>query len=302
MEPMGLNRELQMLYDLRHPNCISVTNSYSSEEVIDGERKKYLHIVMDFIPNNLYSILREYKKANQNFPEILAMIYSYQLYRCLHYLQAVHIMHRDIKPQNILVDTKRHQVLFCDFGSAKKLTSNEPNISYICSRFYRAPELLLGNEVYGSAVDLWSVGCVIAEIFLGQPFFWGSNSEDQLAKIAEVIGSPDDFDLKAMGNRRPVNIQAVKPLTVKKKLMGKASDLAIDLISKTLVYNPEKRIKPLDAMMHPFFDRLRQEKLAINGHEITDLFNFLPEEIEGNTMLINKLTPRWYHEKISKKP
>ena len=293
----GSIRELKILNELRHPNCISVLNSYTIYEEVEGEDKLYLNMVLQFVPNNLFSILREYKKANTNFPEILAMIYSFQLFRCLHYLKVKQLMHRDIKPQNILVDTKRHHLYMCDFGSAKYLSGKEPNTTYICSRFYRAPELLLGNDKYDTAVDLWSVGCVIAEMFMGEPFFLGKNTEEQVTKIAEVIGAPDEFDVKALVGSKKQSFDAIKPITIKKKLAGKASDLAIDLITKVLVYDPEKRIRPIDAMMHPFFDKVRQDKLVINGYEIVDLFNFLPEEIEGYNQLVNKLTPPWYFDK-----
>ena len=290
-------RELQLLQEMKHPNCIYVLNSFHTEEKKNEESpKRYMNIVLEYIPDNLYKIISHYSKARANFPDTLGMVYSYQLFRCLHYLQAVKIMHRDIKPQNVLVDTKRHQIFVCDFGSAKRFNSDEPSASYICSRFYRAPELLLGNETYGSAVDLWSVGCVMAEMYLGIPIFIGENSKDQLKKIAEIIGYPDDYDLRAMGVKKADHFDGVKPSNVKKRLTGKANPQAIDLISKVLLYNPEKRIRPLDALLHPYFDPLRERKITINKQEIVDLFNFMPEEMKGNERLIAKLTPAWYYK------
>jgi glycogen synthase kinase 3 beta len=87
--------------------------------------------------------------------------------RSLAYIHALGICHRDIKPQNLLVDPDTHVLKMCDFGSAKKLVAGEPNVSYICSRYYRAPELIFGNSDYNYAIDVWSVGCVIAELMLG---------------------------------------------------------------------------------------------------------------------------------------
>ena len=91
---------------------------------------------------------------------------------------------RDIKPQNLLVDPASSVLKLCDFGSAKQLIKGEPNVAYICSRFYRAPELLLNNENYGAEVDLWAIGCVMAEALRnGHPIFEGSSNSDMLVKI-----------------------------------------------------------------------------------------------------------------------
>ena len=296
-DPKGVNRELQLLKELRHPNCIGVLNSFKTEESMPEGPKLYLNIVMEYIPDNLYTIIRHFSKTKEKFPETLVMVYSYQLFRCLHYLKSLRIMHRDIKPQNMLVDTRNHQIYLCDFGSAKKVQDGESNVSYICSRFYRAPELLLGNEKYDMNVDTWSVGCVIAEMVLGEPLFTGENTKDQMKLIISVLGLPDDFDVRGMGGKKlEAEVESVKPITLKKKMLGRASPLCIDLLTKTLVYNPDNRISPINALLHPFFDSLREKKVTINKHPITDLFNFQPEEIGGNERYIQKLTPKWYYK------
>lgn len=298
--PDGTNRELQMLLELKHPNCISVKSSYYSEDTNQaGEVSKHLNIVMDYIPDNLFTIIQHYYKAKANFPETLAMVYSFQLYRCLHYLQTKRIIHRDIKPQNLLVDTKSQQVYFCDFGSAKKLLQKEGNQTYICSRYYRAPELLAGNQMYDFSADMWSVGCVHAEIYFGIPVFIGTSTKDQCDKICEVLGPPDAKELKSIGERFEYDPKIVKGISMKKKLLGKASPSAIDLIAKVLQIDPEKRLKPIDALMHPYFDPIREKKIIINKHEITDLFNFTQDEKEGYERLITKITPSWYNKKQS---
>jgi serine/threonine protein kinase len=93
---------------------------------------------------------------------------------------------RDIKPQNLLVDPANHVLKLCDFGSAKALVKGEPNVSYICSRYYRAPELIFGSTDYSTAIDIWSVGCVMAELLLGEPLFPGESGVDQLVEIIKV--------------------------------------------------------------------------------------------------------------------
>ncbi|KAI3473499.1 hypothetical protein Pfo_031036 [Paulownia fortunei] len=120
------------------------------------------------------------------------------------------VCHRDLKPQNVLVDPLTHQVKICDFGSAKVLVRGEANISYICSRFYRAPELIFGATEYTTSIDIWSGGCVIAELLLGQvsgsiltsattePLFPGENVVDQLVEIIKVLGTPMREEIRCM--------------------------------------------------------------------------------------------------------
>ena len=98
---------------------------------------------------------------------ILVKLYSYQVFRALAYIHSLGICHRDIKPQNLLVKPDTHVLNVCDFGSAKRLVKGEVNVSYICSRYYRAPELIFGATDYDQSIDVWSVGCVIGELLLG---------------------------------------------------------------------------------------------------------------------------------------
>jgi serine/threonine protein kinase len=115
---------------------------------------------MDYFPDTVYSLIKKYNKKNL-IPNISIKLYSYQLFRSLLYLNKIGICHRDIKPHNILVDTNSNKLVMCDFGSAKKLIKGEPNIAYICSRCYRAPELIFGATEYTTQIDMWSAGCVL---------------------------------------------------------------------------------------------------------------------------------------------
>jgi serine/threonine protein kinase len=113
-------------------------------------------------------------------------LYVYQMCRGLAYLHAGGICHRDIKPHNLLCDSRTHVLKVCDFGSAKELTGGKPSIAYICSRYYRAPELIFGATEYGFAIDVWSAGCVFAEMMLCTPIFAGETSVDQKMEIIKV--------------------------------------------------------------------------------------------------------------------
>ena len=135
------NRELEILKILNHPNVLSMKDSYFT---YDSDNKEYLNVVMDYYQHNLYEAIKKNKKSSM--PRLKFKIYSYQLFRSLLYLKKIGIAHRDIKPQNILVDEESLKLVMCDFGSAKQLKPGEPNIAYICSRCYRAPELIFGNS------------------------------------------------------------------------------------------------------------------------------------------------------------
>jgi len=122
---------------------------------------------MDYMPETVYRVLKHYNKMKQPVPMLLVKLYACQCFRALAYIHALGICHRDIKPQNLLVDPTNHVLKICDFGSAKRLIKGEVNVSYICSRYYRAPELIFGATEYNNAIDVWSVGCVMAELLLG---------------------------------------------------------------------------------------------------------------------------------------
>merc|ERR1712151_308284 len=118
--------------------------------------------MLEFVPETLYQVARYYSKSKQQFPIFLAKLYMYQIFRSLAYIHALGICHRDIKPQNLLLNSSTGVLKLCDFGSAKRLVSGEPNVSYICSRYYRAPELIFGATNYTCEIDVWSAGCVLA--------------------------------------------------------------------------------------------------------------------------------------------
>ncbi|XP_026384354.1 shaggy-related protein kinase delta-like [Papaver somniferum] len=160
------NRELQILQMLDHPNIVALKRNFFSTT---NKEELYLNLVLEFVPETVYRVAKHHTRMNQRMPLIYVKLYTYQICRSLAYIHnCIGICHRDIKPQNLLVNPHTHQLKICDFGSAKVLVKGEPNISYICSRYYRAPELIFGATEYTTAIDLWSTGCVMAELLLGQ--------------------------------------------------------------------------------------------------------------------------------------
>ncbi len=294
------NRELSILSELKHPNCIYLYYHFYTNSV-DNSDEEYLNLIMDFMPETLHKELKSYTKNKQPMPLLLIKLYSYQLIRSLAYIHALGICHRDLKPQNILTDPQTHELKLCDFGSAKKLVHGEPNVSYISSRPYRAPELIFGATEYTCAIDLWSAGCVIAELVLGNPIFAGDSSLDQIVEIIKVLGTPNKQQIQAMNPeyteyRFPVIKQYPWTKVFEKYRMPEEF---MDLIDKMLIYDPYKRTKPLYLLNHPFFDELKEQETRLeNGNRLPDLFNFNETEMKIDSKFIKEhLIPDWYHSK-----
>jgi len=295
-DPKYRNREFSIVVDLDHPNTIKVHDyffSYGDENPLDI----FLNIVMDYMPVTLYKVLRYYKKTSIRFPPILMKLLVYQMLRGLAYLKGLSICHRDIKPQNILLDSKDLRLAICDFGSAKHLEPGEPSIAYICSRFYRSPELILGAQTYGCEIDMWATGCVVGEMLIGEPFFNGNNNKEQFLRIVNTLGAPTEADLGDMGYTHKLNIPDFAPLTLEGKIGKNIDPMLLDLLSKMLAYSPLKRIDPFEALTHPYFDELRAQRILINNRGILDLFDFRDEEVGSHSSLLSKLVPTWYTKK-----
>merc|ERR1712113_414249 len=178
------------------------------------------------------------------------------------------ICHRDIKPQNLLVDGRTHALKLCDFGSAKRLVKGEPNVAYICSRYYRAPELIFGATDYTTIIDIWSTACVTAELILAQPIFPGESGVDQLVEIIKVLGTPSREELIAMNpNYTEFKFPQIKAHPWHKVFRSRTSPETIDYISKLLQYDPKCRPTGLEAIMHCLFDNLRTEDTKISGNK-----------------------------------
>lgn len=263
---------------------------------LQGEKQDelYLNLVLEYVPETVYSIARRHQKSSMQLPLICVKLYLYQLSRALGHIHALGICHRDIKPQNLLVDPQTQQLKLCDFGSAKVLVKGEPNVSYICSRYYRAPELIFGSTDYTTAIDIWSQGCVGAELLLGQPLFPGDSGVDQLVEIIKVLGTPTKEEIRSMNsNYMEFKFPQIKGCQWKKIFRNRTPDDAIDFISRLLAYTPSDRLKPLEGCAHAFFDELREEsaQLPNGGGPLPPLFNFTEHELSHSRELLDKLIP-----------
>ncbi|CAI9757238.1 unnamed protein product [Fraxinus pennsylvanica] len=293
------NRELQLIRLMDHPNIISLKHCFFSTSSRD---ELFLNLVMDYVPENMYNVLEHYSNSNQRTPLVYVKLYTYQLFRGLAYLHTVAgVCHRDIKPQNLLVDPLTHQVKICDFGSAKVLVPGEANISYICSRYYRAPELIFGATEYTTAIDIWSAGCVLAELLLGQPLFPGENAVGQLVEIIKVLGTPTREEIRCMNpSYNDFRFPQIKAHPWHKVFHKQMPPEAIDLASRLLQYSPSLRCTALEACAHPFFDELRKPNARLsNGRPFPPLFNFKQELAGASLELIYRLIPEHVQRQAS---
>ncbi|KAL0085896.1 glycogen synthase kinase GKS2 [Phycomyces blakesleeanus] len=294
------NRELEMMKKMDHPNVCGLEAYFYST----GSRGDvYLNLVLDYVPETVHRVARYHAKIQQPIPMLQVKLYTYQLFRSLVYIHSIGICHRDIKPQNLLVDPVSGVLKLCDFGSAKCLVVGEPNVAYICSRYYRAPELVFGATDYTSQVDVWSAACVMGELLLGQPVFVGESAIDQLVEIIKVLGTPSREDIKAM-NPRYIDhkFPQIQPYSLQKLFRWRTPPEAVDLMSRTLVYNPTIRHTAIKLLVHPFFDELRHPDTRLgNGKSLPPLFDFSSQELSVDSELFNMLVPEHAKEMLVKR-
>ncbi|CUM64671.1 uncharacterized protein PRCAT00002280001 [Priceomyces carsonii] len=282
------SRELEILRVVNHPNIVSLRFFFDKPSSLDG--KIYQNLVMECLPSNLQSEIKYYRQSKFTIPYPHMKAYTFQIARAMLYLHGFGISHRDIKPSNILVDPSNVTLKICDFGSAKKLEPNQPSVSYICSRYYRAPELIVGCTVYTTKIDIWGLGCVIAEMFLGKPIFQGQSPELQLKEISKLLGPPpNSFFFKSNPNYRG-NMYTTKLFsgTVEERFQQVFSNSpsdAIDLLLKILVYDPDVRASPRRVLVHPFFHELKKKLFKVYPRGSSEpialnLFNFSEYELE----------------------
>eukprot|EP00747_Dinoflagellata_sp_TGD_P185921 gnl/TRDRNA2_/TRDRNA2_42713_c0_seq1.p1 gnl/TRDRNA2_/TRDRNA2_42713_c0~~gnl/TRDRNA2_/TRDRNA2_42713_c0_seq1.p1 ORF type:complete len:371 (-),score=66.14 gnl/TRDRNA2_/TRDRNA2_42713_c0_seq1:168-1232(-) len=284
------DREVQILKELDgHPNIVHLKGAFLSSE---GGSEARLNLVLEFLADTLHRVIKHYNQRQLKMDPFYVKLYTYQLLRGLGYIHGKGIVHCDIKPQNLLFEGKTHCMKICDFGTAKRMVFGEQNRPYVCSRFYRAPELSLGSTCYTTSVDLWSAGCVLAEMILGQPIFTGSNGVQQLVEIVKVLGTPTSQDLKAMNPNYDDYVfkPEVAPLPWPSVFIGFTTSDTNELVSQLLRYDPQSRLPALQCLLHYYFDELRFKERP----EYRYLFSWMPDELlwcEPDQR--QKLTPKW---------
>lgn len=248
------NRELQIMKLIHHRNITDLKYYFYTN---NDKHELFLNLILEFVPETLYKASNYYVSKRLSMPNLEIKLYTYQMFRALNFIHLQGICHRDIKPQNLLINPDTGELKLCDFGSAKILNPQEPNVSYICSRYYRAPELIFGATNYTTKIDVWSAGCVMAELILGQPLFPGESGIDQLVEIIKILGTPSKDQIKNMNpNYMEHKFPQIKPIPLN-KIFKKMPQDTINFLILALQYLPFDRFDCITALVNPYFDELR---------------------------------------------
>ncbi|KAK1611850.1 hypothetical protein QYE76_035523 [Lolium multiflorum] len=245
-------REMKLLRHLRHENVISL-----KDIMMPPRRRSFkdVYLVSELMDTDLDKIIM----SSQPLSNEHCQYFLFQLLRGLKCLHSAGILHRDLKPGNLLINGNS-DLKICDFGLART-NNNEGQLmtEYVVTRPYRAPELLLGCDNYGSSIDVWSVGCIFAELLGRKTIFPGTDCLGQLKLIVNVLGSMNDGDLEFIDSLRGRNYIKSLPHAPGIPLYSmypQAHPLAIDLLQKMLIFDPSKRISVTEALEHPYMAAL----------------------------------------------
>ncbi|RZF39380.1 hypothetical protein LSTR_LSTR000901 [Laodelphax striatellus] len=241
-EAMNL-REVKSLKKLSHANVVKL------KEVI--RENDTLYFVFEYMKENLYQLMKDREKL---FPEQVVRNILYQVLQGLSFMHRHGFFHRDMKPENLLCCGPQ-LIKIADFGLAREIRSRPPYTDYVSTRWYRAPEVLLHSTTYSSPIDLWAVGCIMAELYTFRPLFPGNSEIDQIFKICSVLGTPDKrdwFDGHQLANAMNFRFPQFRR-TPLGSLIPHASHDGIVLLEALLNWNPAKRPTAHHSLRQAYF-------------------------------------------------
>ncbi|CAD8159530.1 unnamed protein product (macronuclear) [Paramecium tetraurelia] len=290
-------RELKILRLMKHENIVELKTLLlpkSREEFED------VYMVTELLETDLAQVI----KSDQVLTDEHIQLFLYQILRGLKYLHTAGILHRDLKPRNLLLN-RNCDLKICDFGLGRAMadpsSSNNANIMtyYVETRWYRAPELLVSFKNYTPAVDIWSVGCILAELLLRKPFLRGDSTKRQVKLIFELLGTPNEAyiqsfqDEKVQNNlRKVIKETGPKQGIPLEQLFKNASKNALDLLRKLLTFDYRQRITVQQALEHPYLAQLHFEA----DEPSAQLVNQLEFEFEKYEMTREQIKDLLYEE------
>lgn len=244
--PSTLLREISILKSLNHINIVGLKDVCTSSIPI--------FLAFEYMDSDLRTLLNHIRRP---LKESIIKSYAFQLIAAINFIHSHRIIHRDIKPDNLLL-SKSGVLKICDFGMSRYFTvPMRPYTKGVVTLWYKAPELLVSTP-YDLSIDMWSAGCIIYEMATGTPLFPGDGHIDQLMKIIKVLGTPTEQVYPGFYNKVTTELGFAMPNVDKTGIAAQfenGADISmIDLIEKMLVYDPTKRISAKDALKHPYFN------------------------------------------------
>jgi len=243
-------REVKILRIVRHENIVQLKEAF--------RRKGKLYLVFEFIEKSMLDVLESNPTGVDT--ETVRLL-TCQLGRAIEHCHRHDVIHRDIKPENLLINPVDSALRLCDFGFARTMTPDAPLTDYVATRWYRAPELLLGSTHYGKDVDIWALGCIMGELTDGQPLFAGESEVDQLFVIQKVLGplTPEHMEM-FLRNQRFLGIQfpdLSRPETLEKRYARRMPKLQMQLLKGVLTMESRKRLSAREMLRMPWFDGIK---------------------------------------------
>ncbi|XP_018835882.1 mitogen-activated protein kinase 9-like isoform X1 [Juglans regia] len=249
-------REVKLLRLLHHPDIVEIKHL-----MLPPCRREFqdIYVVFELMESDLHQVI----KANDDLTPEHYQFFLYQLLRALKYIHTANVFHRDLKPKNILANADC-KLKICDFGLARASFNDAPSAifwtDYVATRWYRAPELC-GSffSKYTPAIDIWSIGCIFAEMLTGKPLFPGKNVAHELDLITDLLGTPAAETIARIRNekaRRYLNSMRKKPPTPFSQKFPNADPLALRLLERLLAFDPKDRLSAEEALADPYFNGL----------------------------------------------
>ena len=250
-----LQNEVRFLRKLNHENVVKLL------EVI-REQNSDVSYIFEYCDCNLFQYIENHRKQKLFISETKIRNIIYQIVCGVKYLHSNKIMHRDLKPENILMNINNNIIKIADFGTAKEIPEFKSNslTDYVCTRWYRAPECTLKSNNYNEKIDIWAIGCVMAELYTLKPLFPGIDEFDQLNKILKIVGTPEY-------NEWPEGYALVQKLNIRlpnynksnlKQIVFNANEDAINFLEFIFQLNPEKRPSCEELLKHPYFTQIQR--------------------------------------------
>jgi len=251
-------REILIMKYCQHENIIplfDVIIHLNKDQ--NNNRTVDVYIVMEKMDSDLQKIIASKQELSDEHYQFIL----YQMLRALYFLHSANIIHRDFKPSNVLIN-EDCTVKLCDFGMSRGIKEENALLTeYVVTRYYRAPEVMLSSHHYTKKIDVWSIGCAFAELLSKKFMFPGENYIAQIKLIIDVLGTQDVKDLDFISNSSAKNFVMQFQNIPKKNfsdILKCENPLAVDLVEKMLVFNPDKRYSIEDCLNHPYLKNMRE--------------------------------------------